>query len=370
MVSKKSEKLQWGSIELVGFAPKTVPIPEGKDARKPRIANKLYLGHFPKEYRTSFGINGIQFKNNKINFNIKARDHFIPVEKDSICFVIELEQDTIQFIELDDMLDSSSLKILDTWITNSNEILLSIANEYEQYNRQFYHFMYDVIALSKAISRWEEKEQKKILNETKSALILLHNRIQAEITSEYRHNGERVMLFPPKPKDTHKPDMQISDVYADVKTIIIPGLQKNKLLKNFVKRLEKIILEEQKENQIGKSGTFFVGIWSGFLSSIFYTSFKKFQNTEVFRDVTLCDTIPSIEKEKIIFVLPTPKAFFNYYLVVERSRAIRISNFIYKKAFEKIQKADVFSYLTLINVRKGCSFGLTGKNPMIIFKLT
>lgn len=42
----------------------------------------------------------------------------------------------------------------------------------------------------------------------------------------------------------------------------------------------------------------------------------------------------------------------------------------YQKAFEKIQKADVFSYLTLINVRKGCSFGLTGKNPMIIFKLT
>lgn len=370
MVSKKSEELQWDSLELFGFGPKTVPILEGKNARKPRIANKLYLGNFPKEYKTSFGIDGIILENKNIRFDFKSRDHSIAVEKEPICFVMELEQDTIQFVELDNMLDSASLKILDAWITDENKTLLEIANEYEQFNRQFYHFMYDVIALSKAISSWDEKEQKKLLNETRSALILLHNRIQAEVTSEYRSDGKNVMLFPPKPVDGHKPDMQISNVYTDVKTIIIPGLQKHKLLKNFVKRLKKIIDEEQKENQIGKSGTFFVGIWSGFLSSIFYASFKKFQNNQVFKKVKLYDSIPSIDKEKVIFVLPSPNAFLNYYLVVERSRAVRISNFIYKKAFEKIQKSDVFSYLALINVRKGCPFGLTGKNPMIIFKLT
>ena len=64
-----------------------------------------------------------------------------------------------------------------TGFTNENETLLRIANEYEQFNRQFYHFMYDVIALSKAISSWEEKERKELLKETRSALILLHNRI-------------------------------------------------------------------------------------------------------------------------------------------------------------------------------------------------
>ena len=53
MVSKKSEKLQWGSIELVGFAPKTVPIPEGKDARKP-IMHKLSKGIRPRYKKIIF----------------------------------------------------------------------------------------------------------------------------------------------------------------------------------------------------------------------------------------------------------------------------------------------------------------------------
>ena len=116
MDSKNSEEFQWGSIELFSFGPKTVPIPQGKDARKPRIANKLYLGNFPKEYKTSFSINGIRLENKTVSFDFKARDHSISVEQEPICFVIELEQDTIQFVELDGILDSASLRILDDWV--------------------------------------------------------------------------------------------------------------------------------------------------------------------------------------------------------------------------------------------------------------
>jgi len=134
--------------------------------------------------------------------------------------------------------------------------------------------------------------------------------------------------------------------------------------------LEKILKEEQEENQVGPSGSFFVGIWSGFLSSIFYTSFKKFRNHSVFQNVKLYESIPPLTEKELIFVLPSPDAFHNYYLVVERSRAVRISDFIYKKGFEKIKKSDIFSYLALTNIRTGCPFGLTGKNPMMIFKLT
>lgn len=369
MVIKNSKEFQWNNLDLFCFSPKNVPTPQGKEAREPRIANSLYLGHFPKEYGFSFAVNGIRVEKNEVNFLAKARDHSISITNEPICLVMELEKETIQFIELDEIIDAKSLKFLDDWVTKENETLLKIANEYEQFNRQFYHFMYDVIALSKAISRLNESEQRRIINETKSALILLHNRVQSEISWEYRSKGNEVILFPQK-QNGSKPDLLISDVYVDVKTIIIPGRDKKKLLKNFVKRLEKILKKEQEEEQIGVFGTFFVCIWSGFLSSFFYTTFKKFQKTDIFKNVKLHETIPPLTKEKIIFVLPAPDAFHNYYLEVERRRVIRISNFVYKKAFGKISQSEWAHYLTLTNVREGCPFGLTGKNPMIIFKLT
>ena len=355
---------------MIGFNPKYVPIPQGADARKPRVANALYLGQYPKNYSVAYFINGIKISKNEVGFLMKVRASNVPTLKEPLCLIMELINDTIQFIELDGILDAAELKILESWLTKENETLLKIANEYEQYDRQFYHFMYDIICIAKAITKWPLQDRQSFLNETKNAIGLLHNRVHAEIFSNYKSNGTIINLFPPKPNSTKKPDLLIENTFVDVKAILLTGRYYNKLLKHFKNRLKKIIEKEEENKQIGEQGTFFVTVWSGVVSSIFYTVFKKMKSDPIFGGVSIHDTVPQFEKQKVVFVLPSATAFENYYLVVNRKRAVRIADYIEKKGYGKIQKQDSMSYLALINVRKGCPFGVTGSAPMIMFKLT
>jgi len=366
----KSGEFDWESVNMIGFNPKRVPIPEGVDARKPRVANALYLGVYPKNYPETYFIDGINISKNGTKFSMKVTDNTVPTLKESFCLIMELDADTIQLIEIDEILDAAGLKILEYWLTKENTTLLKIANEYEQYDRQFYHFMYDIIGIAKAISKWSLQDQESFLNETKTAIGLLHNRVHSEIFSDYKSNGIVIDLFPPNPNNTKKPDLKISNTLVDIKAILLTGRYYDKLLKHFKNRLEKILEKEEEDKQIGKQGTFFVTVWSGVVSSIFYTVFNKMKTNPVFAGMKIYDKVPPFEEQKVVFVLPSPNAFQNYYLVADRKRAVRIADYIAKKGYAKIQKKDSMSYLSLINIREGCSFGVTGSMPMIMFKLT
>ena len=366
----KKGEFDWEGVNMIGFNPKRVPIPQGADARIPRVANALYLGIYPKNYPEAYFIDGIKISKNGTEFRIKVVDNTVPTLKESFCLIMELNKDTIQFIELDNILDAAGLKILEDWVTKENKTLLKIANEYEQYDRQFYHFMYDIICIAKAITKWSVQDQKSFLNETKTAIGLLHNRVHSEIFSDYKSNGTVIDLFPPNLNNTKKPDLKIIKTFVDIKAILLTGRYYDKLLKHFKNRLEEILEKEKENKQIGEQGTFFVTVWSGVVSSIFYTVFNKMKTNSVFAGIKIYDKVPPFEEQKVVFVLPSPNAFQNYYLVVDRKRAVRIASYIAKKGYDKIQKKDSMSYLSLINIREGCSFGVTGSMPMIMFKLT
>jgi len=366
----KRGEFDWESVNMIGFNPKRVPIPQAADARKPRVANALYLGIYPKNYPETYFIDGIKISKNGSEFSMKVTDNTVPTLKESFCLIMELDTDTIQLIEIDEMLDAAGLKILEDWVTKENKTLLKIANEYEQYDRQLYHFMYDIIGIAKAISKWPLQDQESFLNETKTAIGLLHNRIHSEIFSDYKSNGTVIDIFPPNPNNTKKPDLKITNTFVDIKAILLTGRYYDKLLKHFTNRLKEILEKEEKNKQIGEHGTFFVTVWSGVVSSIFYTVFNKMKTNPVFLGMEIYDKVPPFEEQKVVFVLPSPNAFQNYYLVADRKRAVRIADYIAKKGYNKIQKKDSMSYLSLINIRKGCSFGVTGSAPMIMFKLT
>lgn len=371
MTRKKSQgKFEWENLAMIGIGPKeTTPSPE--EAKQPRIVNRMYLGQIPKNFPITIHVDGMTLVSNKISMNFKVESIGLPNNKNHISIIMELANDTIQFIELDEILTASSLKILDDLITNQQNVLCKIANEYECFNRQFYHFMYDLIGIVKAISDWNENDQNKILSETKSAQSLLHNRVHAELYSAYNSQGILISLYPDKPGSSRKPDLKIKDTFVDVKAIIISKRSKHQLLKQFALRLtDRIETQEKEKKQVDTSGTFFIAIWSGVISSTFYVVFDKMKNDKIFFGTKLYDTVPPFEKEKVVFILPHPNAFESYYFVVPRKRAVRIAEYMYKKGFDKIQKSNVYAYVTLINVRKGCPFGITGKNPNILYKVT
>ncbi|NOJ28095.1 MAG: hypothetical protein DA330_08820 [Nitrososphaera sp.] len=93
------------------------------------------------------------------------------------------------------------------------------------------------------------------------------------------------------------------------------------------------------------------------------------KDTCIFENVVFYDCIPPFEENKIVFVLPSPMAFQNYYLVVDNKQAVGIIDYVVNDGYKKIRDIDVISYLRLINVRKGFPFGVTGNIPIIHFKL-
>ncbi len=128
----ESSKFDWKNMELVGLGPTKFSNPEGADARRPRIANAMYLGQYPKNYEMAIFVDGMTISSTSTTFNSKVRIHKIPINKpEHICLILELDANTIQFTELDDILNSSELKLLSEWINNENVQLLKIANEYE-----------------------------------------------------------------------------------------------------------------------------------------------------------------------------------------------------------------------------------------------
>lgn len=362
----------WDKIVVLGFSPQYVPIPSPEKAKSANVARDIYVGIPPKGYPISFYIDGIVITATGVKFVMKATDDLLPNSNyDKLCLVIQLDDELWQFIELESILDSKGLQILNDWIGKNKPMLLTIANEYEQHGRQLYHFMYDVIGLCKAVSGLSTVDCFQILESTATAQILLHNRVHAEVYSYYKSKGLVTELIPNK-ENLKKPDLEIGETFADIKSILITDSKdKEKLLKNFKKKIiEDIIEKENEKDQIGKKGTFFIVVWSGIIGSIFYTTYQKMKNDSIFSNVKFYEEIPPFEENKAVLVLPSPLAFQNYYLVMDKKRIRRISDYLAGNGYSHIMKLESMSYLALTNIRKGCPFGVTGKNPIMTFKVT
>ena len=108
---------------------------------------------------------------------------------------------------------------MEKWVNENKKLLLKIGNEYEQNERQTYHFMYDLVSLFKSIEDYSEL--KSLLDEIHSGLNLFHNRIQAEIYSAYKQIEIPITLSPTIVNSSKKPDLKIKDTISDVKTILL-----------------------------------------------------------------------------------------------------------------------------------------------------
>lgn len=362
----------WNKIVEFGISPKYVPILSAEEAKSAKIARDIYVGIPPKTYSVSFYVDGLVITADGVRTIMRAQNNLVPnLASDKTCLIIQLDDELWQFIEIEDILDAKGLEILKDWIAKNKSRLLTIANEYEQHSRQLYHFMYDVIGLCKAVSRLSPEYATQIMDDTTTALILLHNRVHAEVCSDYKLKGMNVELLPNK-DNLRKPDLKINGTFTDIKSILITDSRnKENLLKNFKNRIKKDIMEKEEEkDQIGKKGTFFIVVWSGIIGSIFYTMFQKMRNDKIFSGVEFYEEIPPFEENKAILVLPSPIAFQNYYLVMDKKKVRRISDYLAGKGYGDIMKLESMSYLALTNIRKGCPFGVTGKNPIMIFKVT
>lgn len=368
-IVREDPNFDWEHVDVCAMFPRNIPVPTPAEARVPKEAIELNVANGPDEFLETFYIDGFEIKAHNISFSIRSRSFAVPGWKlDGVCLNVKLKTETWQFVALENHFVQAEISKIHDWIKNENQRLLKIGTEFEQHERQIYHFLYEILAMFYSFKEISEDKQKEILDDTKTATSLYHNRILAEVLAGYSKKGAFVETYPLN--DNRKPDLKISSILVEIKTLLITGNDRHELMREFARKLrEEIIEREEEKQQVGEKGSFFIGVWSGIVNSIMYTAYHDgiisgYQKS----NVEFYDTLPPLNEKKAILVIPTHDSFQNNYLVFDRDKICDVVDYLAEEGYDKIQEGKSMKYLVLNNVRKGCEFGVTGKEPMLVFK--
>ena len=284
---------------------------------------------------------------------------------DKICLNAKLDTETWQFVLLEDHFNKKEIHEISNWTQSNIQKLLKIGTEFESYERQIYHFLYEILALFYALKSIPNAMKEK-LKDIKIATDLYHNRILAEIISRYSKKGAYVNLHPHR--GTRIPDIEISNILIDVKTILLTGKDRKELMCKFAERLRTDIERENQKQQIGETGSFVIGVWSGIINSIIHTAYHNRVISGYDDSVRFYETLPPINAKKAILVIPGLNAFQDNYLVFDRQRICDTMDYLADNGYQKILEGESMKYLVLNNIRQGCEFGVTSDNPVLFFK--
>jgi len=365
---RQDPNFDWENVDVCAIFPRNIPVPTPAEARMPKEAIELNVANGP-EFLETYYIDGFEIKANNISFSMRSRSFAVPGWKlDGVCLNVKLDTETWQFVALENHFNSAEISKLSDWITNENQRLLNIGIEFEQHERQIYHFLYEILSLFHAFKDISEEKQKEILDDTQTATSLYHNRILAEVLSGYSKKGAFVEAYPLN--NNRKPDLKISSILVEIKTLLITENDRHELMREFARKLrEEIIEREEEKQQVGEKGSFFIGAWSGIVNSIMYTAYHDgiisgYQKS----NVEFYDTLPPLNEKKAILVIPTHDSFQNNYLVFDRDKICDVVDYLAEEGYDKIQEGKSMKYLVLNNIRKGCEFGVTGEQPQLVFK--
>ena len=370
-VKSDSRTFDWSNLNAFGFSIGRNTAPTLARSKSKRVIKKIQVS-IPPELLHVIMINGFKVSPNGVSFDLKYSSIAHPdwrsdMALNKTCLNVELDTDAWQFTPLTDHFDTKEIQRIFYWVQSNERRLIQIGTEFESYEREIYHFLYDVTALFYALKSIPDPSGKEILNDIRGATDLYHGRILAETAAEYSNMGANVTLHPSN--SGHVPDILIGNILIDVKTVLIVGKDRKVLMKEFAKRLRKDIIDrENKKQQIGNNGSFFIGIWSGIINSIIYTAFQNQLITEYDDTVRFYDTTPPLNPKKVILVMPTLYAFKNNYLVFDRDRICDIMDYLAGNGYQRIQEENAMKYLTRTNIRRNCIFGITSDNSECSFK--
>ena len=364
----------WQQIKQIGLCPAAQFDPTLTPKMIVPKAMNLFVGKtpIPKTNEWALMIDGLAFnlETRTEQFSIKAITDKIKMAENEKKLCLKLDDDSIQFLEFENILNDSQTARFSQWISKNKNHLRDIANEYETNSRQFYHFMYDLLALWKSLDDIPQQYHTNLIETIDAADKLMHNRILAEITVQYIKKGLKVEIEPPNILKSRKPDLGIDDTPVDVKTILTTATNDRESCSDFAHKLSKDIIEKEiSKSQLGKTGVFFIAPWSGIINSIFYVFFHKMkiEKKHNYSGAIYYDVIPPFKENQTVFVLTTQNAFENGYLVFDTKLVSKIIEDFVEQGYPMIGAFDPLSYLFFSNIRKGCPLGIQGENPNFVF---
>ena len=304
-----------------------------------------------------------------ISFQIKWPDLLLPGSRatDEVCITAQTERDEWVFIPLKEHFDEIEIAELRQWTNAMSDLLSKIGTEFEKYNRQAHHFLYEILALWHAFKGISALEKTGLLSDTRTALNIHHNRILAEVVAAYRQSRASVTLHPARGESC--PDLSVDGVFVDVKTIITADVDRQAMTENLARKIDEIVDSERSSKQIGSDGTYIVGVWSSVANSVFRAALDAGVIKGGGFDYNIHKVIPRMSKNKMIFSIPTDEAFQNTYVEFNRSEAVDMVKFLGKSGLKKIDESETKKYFLRTNVRRGCTYGVSSDYPAIYFKV-
>ncbi len=362
----------WTQVKQFGFCPALSFDSQTTSKPPPSTAEKIYLGKtIPSPgVVKAIMINGLKFdlKNQVMQPSMKAiSDPLLLQNSQNLNLVFD--NGDIHFIELNGIFENREFNILKNWVNNKSEQLLKIANEYETNRRSFYHFLYDLVALVKALEKVPLEYHEKLIETVNAGDKLMHNRILAEITSSLI-NYHIVKIEPNLKLWKKNPDLTIDGIKADVKTVLTTATNDLESLSDFAYKISKdIIKPEIEKNQLGKGGIFFIAPWSQIINSLLYIFFHqmKLEGKHNYSGVKYYSKLPPIKEGQTALILTDHRAFENGFLLFDTRWVNQILEDFAQQGYPMIDLYDPMSYLVLNNIREGCPLGVSGIDLSLMF---
>jgi len=193
-------------------------------------------------------------------------------------------------------------KLLEDLVDNHKNELIKLANLYQEKNRDFGTFLYDLIVLVYFVNELPDDFQRLLQKaELQSEGDLMHNRILAQTAFNLKKNYN--VTLNRKLKNSPSPDLTVNDLLVDIKTII----GRYNWTKEDVSKLVKTIDEKcSKAMKQTTDGVAFISFWSKNMNNLFRDFFYQQHKTTMYQ----------LENNSCYFVLDGFEFSIQRYIII------------------------------------------------------
>jgi len=217
---------------------------------------------------------------------------------------LKLAEKKYQFFEFDEKLvnitfNSNYYKLLENLINKYKNDLIRLANLYQEKNRDFATFLYDLIILVYFVNELPDEFQRLLeKDELQSEGDLMHNRILVQ--TAFNLKKEHTVKLNRKSKKKPSPDLTIDNFIVDIKTIV--G-RYNWTTEDVSKLVRAIDEKYSKAMSQTENGIVFISFWSKNMNNLFRDYFYGQHKTTTYQ----------LENKSCYFVLDGMESLQDFY---------------------------------------------------------